>query len=87
MNYNKLLDNYTVNDDYEYHWDSISKAPFLYNKQQKTFVTFDDKKSVSLKTNYAIDKQLGGIMFWQLKGDTYREGLLDAIYKQIETYK
>lgn len=87
VNYNKLLDNYTVNEDYEYHWDSISKAPFLYNKQQKIFVTFDDKKSVSLKTKYAIDKNLGGIMFWQLKGDTYREGLLDAIDKQIETYK
>lgn len=77
--YKKLIKNYTRNEGYEYYWDSISQAPFLYNKQQKTFVTFDDKKSVSLKTKYAIDKQLGGIMFWQLKGDNYREGLLDAI--------
>ena len=87
MNYNELVDKYTRNEDYEYHWDSISNAPFLYNKQQKTFVTFDDKKSVSLKTKYAIDKQLGGIMFWQLKGDNYREGLLDAIDKTINTHK
>jgi chitinase len=31
------------------------------------------------KTKYAMDKNLGGIMFWQLTGDIYSGGLLDAI--------
>jgi len=87
VNYSKLIESYTEKDGYEYHWDSIAQAPFLYNKQLKTFVTFDDKKSVSLKTKYAIDKKLGGIMFWKLNGDTYTDGLLDAIDKQIKTHK
>ena len=84
VDYKKRIKNYTENDGYEYHWDSIAQAPFLYNKQLRTFVTFDDKKSVSLKTEYAVDKKLGGIMFWQLRGDTYSGGLLDAIDKQIK---
>ena len=84
VDYKKRIKNYTENDGYEYHWDSIAQAPFLYNKQLRTFVTFDDKKSVSLKTEYAVDKKLGGIMFWQLRGDTYSNGLLDAIDKQIK---
>lgn len=87
VNYSELSKTLKENVGYEYHWDSIAQAPFLYNRQLKTFVTFDDKKSVSLKTKYALDKKLGGIMFWQLKGDNYREGLLDAINHTIKTYE
>jgi chitinase len=87
INYNELFETFKENEGYEYHWDSVAQAPFLYNKRLKTFVTFDDKKSVSLKTKYAIDNKLGGIMFWQLKQDTYKDGLLDAIDKQIKTSK
>ncbi len=87
VNYNKLIENYTEKDGYEYHWDSIAQAPFLYNKLLRIFVTFDDKKSVRLKTKYAIDRKLGGIMFWKLNGDTYKEGLLYEIDKQIKTHK
>jgi chitinase len=85
VNYNKLFETFKENEGYEYHWDSVAQAPFLYNKKLKTFVTFDDRKSVSLKTKYAIDKKLGGIMFWELRGDTYKDGLLDTIDKQIKT--
>jgi chitinase len=85
IHYKKLFETFKEKDGYEYHWDSIAQAPFLYNKRLKTFVTFDDKKSVSLKTNYAIENKLGGIMFWNLKYDTFRAGLLDAIDKQIKT--
>jgi chitinase len=87
VDYNKLFEIFKENEGYEYHWDSIAQAPFLYNKRLKTFVTFEDKKSVALKTKYAIDKKLGGIMFWQLRQDTFKDGLLDAINKKIEANK
>jgi chitinase len=64
-----------------YHWDSIAKAPFMYNPEEKLFATFDDKKSIELKTKYAIDKGLNGIMFWQLGEDKFTDGLLDEIDK------
>jgi len=45
-------------------------------------LSYDDTISVAIKTQYAIDKGLGGIMFWELGNDTKEEGsLLDAIYK------
>jgi chitinase len=37
---------------------------------------------VRLKTRYALDKGLGGIMFWQLEGDAEKDGLVDAIFKE-----
>jgi len=34
---------------------------------------------MSLKTKYAVDKGLNGIMFWQLGDDKQQEGLLNVI--------
>jgi chitinase len=85
--YKDVFTTFKENDGYVYHWDSIAQAPFIYNKQLKTFVTYDNIKSVSLKTQYAIENNLGGIMFWNLRYDTYKEGLFDAIDKQIKTNK
>lgn len=61
------------------HWDSVAKAPFSYNAEKKLFVTYDDKKSIALKTKYAIEHGLGGIMFWELAYDAFNNGLLDTI--------
>ncbi|MES2837564.1 MAG: glycosyl hydrolase family 18 protein [Bacteroidota bacterium] len=84
VNYNKLVESYTQKEGYDYYWDSIAQAPYLYNKQQKIFVTFDNEKSVEQKTKYAIKNKLGGIMFWKLNGDSYSNGLLNAIDKEIK---
>lgn len=70
-----------------YHWDDVAKAPYLYNPEQKLFATFDDKKSIQLKTRYAMDHHLYGIMFWQLTEDAPEQGLLDAIDQEKREYK
>lgn len=87
VNYNRLVTEFTVREGFRYHWDSIACAPYLYHPQQKLFVTYDDKQSVTLKTRYAIERKLGGIMFWRLNGDTDTNGLLDAIDRQKKLWK
>lgn len=62
-----------------FYRDSIAGAPYAYSAEQKLFATFDDAVSVALKTRYARDQGLGGIMFWQLRGDKPEKGLLQAI--------
>lgn len=64
---------------YVAYWDPIAKAPYMYNAREKLFVTYDDTVSIRLKTRYALEKRLGGIMFWQLPEDLYNGGLLDVI--------
>jgi chitinase len=78
--YKTIVAQYSQDQGYETHWDSVACAPYLYSRQERTFVTFDNKASCKLKTRYAIDNQLGGLMFWKLNGDAPRDGLLDAIY-------
>ncbi|MBT8220595.1 MAG: glycoside hydrolase [Bacteroidia bacterium] len=69
------------NNGYETFWDSIAKAPYKYSQAEKTFVSYDDRQSVALKTQYALDQELKGIMFWELPCDSYEDGLLNAIYQ------
>jgi chitinase len=68
-------------DGYVSFRDDVAKAPYSYNASQKLFATYDDSLSVDLKTKYAIDKGLNGIMFWELTLDKPENGLLDAIDK------
>ena len=77
--YKQLVNELTPANGFNYYWDDTAKAPYLYNPIEKLFVTHDDKRSVQAKTQYVIDKKLNGIMFWQLTGDAYQDGLLDAI--------
>jgi chitinase len=67
------------------YWDDVAKAPYSYNAAEKLFITYDDKRSLALKTKYAIDHKLDGIMFWELSLDTDKDGLLDAIIQTIQT--
>lgn len=64
------------------HWDPLAKAPYLYSAKDSIFITYDDTMSVRLKTKYAANMGLGGIMFWQISADTPEDGLVDAIYKE-----
>lgn len=71
-----------INSDkqFQYFWDDVAKAPYLYNQQKKLFVTYDNRTSIELKTRYAMDEKIGGIMFWELGLDEPKDGLLDVIY-------
>jgi chitinase len=63
------------------YWDDIVKAPYFYSATQKLFGTGDDLQSIKIKTQYAIDHNLDGIMFWELPHDVTSGGLVDAIYE------
>lgn len=81
--YDKIRSQYEPDSNFQRFWDDKAKAPFMYNSVDSLFVSYDDTVSVALKTRYAIQKGLGGIMFWQLGNDTKSEGsLLDAIYAE-----
>jgi len=79
MNYKKIRTTITKENGYTTYWDDIAKAPYAYNKSEQLFITYDDKRSMELKTRYVMDHHLNGIMFWEINNDIYSGGLLDAI--------
>ena len=79
--YHQIRREFESNGNYKRYWDPIAEAPYLYSPTDSVFISYDDTVSVRLKTNYAIKKKLGGIMFWELGNDTKDEdSLLKSIY-------
>lgn len=80
----KDLDAYIKSSpEFQYFWDSEAQSPYIYNAEKALFITYDDSLSISGKTKYALENELGGIMFWQLSGDK-PDGLLDVIDNEIK---
>jgi chitinase len=57
--------------------DPVAGAAWLFDGS--TFWTFDDPPIVAGKAAYVRKQKLGGVMFWELSGDTPDGELVDAI--------
>jgi chitinase len=54
---------------YTMYRDSITQEPWLWDGNS-SFVTYDDPTSLEFKAQYVAKQGLGGIMIWELSGDT-----------------
>ena len=57
--------------------DPVSQAPWVYDGDN--FLTFEDPASLRAKDAFAHDRHLGGVMIWELSGDTADAQLLRAV--------
>lgn len=80
LHYKQHAATFTTATGWQMHWDDETKSPYAFNPNTKQFATFDSKRSVTLKTEYAKKLGLGGIMFWELSEDEPVNGLLQAIH-------
>ena len=75
---------FASNNGFTRYWDDTAKVPYCFNATQKLFVTFDDEHSIALKTSYALDKKLNGLLIWELRQDDAQQRLLNAISNRLE---
>jgi GH18 family chitinase len=54
---------------FERHWDEWAQAPYLWNPEERLFVTYDDPQSLAVKCRYIREHGLAGAMFWELTAD------------------
>ncbi|WP_433337779.1 chitinase C-terminal domain-containing protein [Spirillospora sp. CA-294931] len=54
---------------YSRHYDGTMASPWLWNGTKKVFLSTEDDQSLAAKTQYVVDKGIGGVMFWELAGD------------------
>jgi len=57
------------NEDYQYFWDFMTKTPYLVNKKDKIYYSFDDPSSINAKIRYAFEMNLGGVAIWEITQD------------------
>ena len=76
--YTYLKDSLINKNGFVRYWDKNASAPYLFNKEKKIFITYDDEKSVKEKCKYVKEHALGGVMFWEYNSDK-KEYLLKTI--------
>ncbi|KAJ9059075.1 hypothetical protein DSO57_1006207 [Entomophthora muscae] len=75
---NILTDKTTASAGFTRYFDSPSKTPYLFNKDEKKFISYDDVESLKIKVDYALSRNLRGVMFWDMTQD-YKDELLDVL--------
>ncbi|PSN42059.1 hypothetical protein C0J52_15587 [Blattella germanica] len=51
-------------------WDTVTHTPFMSHGNR--FMSYDDKKSIAEKVEFAISKRLAGVSVWSLDQDDFR---------------
>ncbi len=64
------INNYIKSGKYTMHFDEDCKVPYLYSESQKTFVTYENERSIMCKWQYISENKLAGMMSWQLTQDS-----------------
>lgn len=66
-------------NDYVRGWDKRAHSSWFYNKKRKVFISYDDEKALKEKALYCRKKGLGGIMVWEVSGDSPKGALIEAL--------
>jgi len=67
---------------FERRWDRAAQAPYLWSREKKMFVTYDDPESLRVKSRYIIEHGLAGAMFWEYYADS-TGALLRALFTEL----
>ncbi|WP_442951182.1 glycosyl hydrolase family 18 protein [Paenibacillus sp. 481] len=83
FDYTDLENNYINRNGYVRFWNNISKVPYVFNKTNGNFITYDDVESLGHKTAYLKSKGLAGAMFWEFSNDRNKP-LLNKVYSDLQ---
>jgi chitinase len=65
------------------YWDDTAKAPYLWNPETKTFISYEDEESIKIKMEYLKQRGLAGVMFWEYSAD-HDKTLLNAVVENLQ---
>jgi len=80
------------NSKFNKYRDQYSKVPYLYNKEDKLFYTYEDAISVKAKASFAKEQQLAGLILWDLSYDvsaskqevsSTHPSLINVVYEEL----
>lgn len=54
---------------FDQFWDEAAQVPYLIKKDKSSFVSYDDERSIRLKSEYVMNQKLAGVIIWEITGD------------------
>lgn len=67
--FKNLKPNLENKNGFKRYWDPIARAPYLFNEEEKIFISYDDEESLKEKCIYIKEFNLKGAMFWEYQSD------------------
>ncbi|WP_317171610.1 glycoside hydrolase family 18 protein [Spirosoma profusum] len=84
ISYDELVAKYINKNGFVRYWDADAKAPYLWNPDSRTFISYADPESFEPKLAYVKQKGLAGVMFWEYIYDLHQPVLLDKLVNGLE---
>jgi chitinase len=69
IDYKDIVSRLEQSHGFERHWNEKAQVPWLYNREQRIWISYDDQVSVARKAAYARSHGLAGVMIWEISGD------------------
>ncbi|MCT4584131.1 MAG: glycosyl hydrolase family 18 protein [Peptostreptococcaceae bacterium] len=54
--------------------DEYAKTPYLYNKEKKMMLTYEDEESLKERCKFINNNNYGGLIIWEISGDDFGAG-------------
>ncbi len=80
--YAELQERFIGKNGFTRYWDAAARAPYLWNPESRTVVTYDDPESHRAKVGYVKQKGLGGVMYWEHFQDP-QQSLLAGLAREL----
>jgi chitinase len=81
--WSKLVAEFIGKNGYVRCWDDLAHEPYLWNAQTRTFISYDDPKSLALKAAFVKSQHLGGMMYWEQSQDDPDGELFGTLVKSL----
>jgi chitinase len=76
-----------IKDGWTYSWDDETKNPWLTSPKGDYVHSYDNEKSLALKTAWAIEQGYRGVFFWEINQDRLEDGsnpLIEASRRALD---
>lgn len=67
MGYNEIC---PLTNTWTYKWSNVYDVPYIYKGHQ--WISYDNVKSLEKKVDFALGKNLAGVMIWSIETDDFR---------------
>lgn len=69
--------------DYTEKWDTVAQVPYLVNKNDTLVFGFENARSLAIKCQYILDRDLLGGMYWDYSGDNEQGDLRRTVAENL----
>ncbi|MBS4201629.1 glycoside hydrolase family 18 protein [Bacillus sp. FJAT-49732] len=80
-----FLEKHVINQNgFKRYWNNAAKVPYLYSKEKREFISYDDPDSLKEKVHFITENALAGAMIWELSEDDQSQTLLSTIRNGLD---